>query len=86
MIDPDDEFAVSLVCREMRDAVVVSAVMLRGEDAHSSILRVADDGTLAVGRCVRRASERVACSRGGLAQRGQVGKGSLVAHDRLPLG
>jgi hypothetical protein len=32
MIDPDDELAVSFVCREMRDAVVVSAVMLRGEE------------------------------------------------------
>jgi hypothetical protein len=32
MIDPDDELAVSLVCRGMRDAVVVSAVMLRGEE------------------------------------------------------
>jgi hypothetical protein len=32
MIDSHDELAVSLVCREMRDAVVVSAVMLRGEE------------------------------------------------------
>jgi hypothetical protein len=32
MIDSHDELAVSLVCRKMRDAVVVSAFMLRGEE------------------------------------------------------
>jgi hypothetical protein len=32
MIDTDDELAVSLVCRDMRAAVVASAVLLRGEE------------------------------------------------------